>query len=341
MAEIGDIIQAGESIPYDVVGVLDCDGDDLVLNARGHWHHPNSADPATCGTYQCGIDPTEYTPLTVTAVREPAPAPARKLIGPPHAHLDAPCTDACYEPAEQPDLIAQVMEALGVDRPEDVVDWIGELNTAIVEIKGERNAIRAERDEARAEVERLKSQVNSEIEQADERAAWADRLAWAALKRTGVRETEEASGNNELWQLALDALAVRPDPLVLSLPEVPKGTVAVTFPDNDDFPARAERLPDGLWRIDDTVYTLADLFVLAMNKELTVVSAPPREPRTWPKLDIDGDLPARVQVGSLRFLRMTDAGTYRSESSGGLWNWWSLRGQGDVTEVFDEPGGAS
>lgn len=24
----------------------------------------------------------------------------RKLIGPAHAHLDAPCTDACYEPAE-------------------------------------------------------------------------------------------------------------------------------------------------------------------------------------------------------------------------------------------------
>lgn len=26
------------------------------------------------------------------------PAPERKLIGPPHAHLDAPCTEACYEP---------------------------------------------------------------------------------------------------------------------------------------------------------------------------------------------------------------------------------------------------
>ncbi len=27
------------------------------------------------------------------------PNPDRTLIGPPHAHLDAPCTDACYEPA--------------------------------------------------------------------------------------------------------------------------------------------------------------------------------------------------------------------------------------------------
>jgi hypothetical protein len=26
----------------------------------------------------------------------------RKLIGPPHAHYDAECTDACYEPAEEP-----------------------------------------------------------------------------------------------------------------------------------------------------------------------------------------------------------------------------------------------
>lgn len=47
-------------------------------------------------------------PIAITVVvfmqqDEPAKPASRKLIGPVHAHQDAPCTDACYEPAAKPE----------------------------------------------------------------------------------------------------------------------------------------------------------------------------------------------------------------------------------------------
>jgi hypothetical protein len=76
LAKVGDVIQPGEVVPDNVVGVLDCQDDDLVLNALGHWHSPSAADVETCRRdVPCGVEPiTDYAPLTVTAVREPEPA---------------------------------------------------------------------------------------------------------------------------------------------------------------------------------------------------------------------------------------------------------------------------
>jgi hypothetical protein len=217
------------------------------------------------------------------------------------------------------------------------------LGFACIEMRDDRPAA-----QLMAEVERLKLQVRDEIGQADEHAAWADRLAWAALKRTGVRETEEASGNEELWRLALDALTARPDPLVLSLPTVPPGTVAL------DGESGARFIPCGAvsWRganrlEDDPTYGLGELLDFAGPMSVVM-----REPRTWPKLDKEpDDISRTIEVeGHGRFVIAVrrpypdNNTTFIHEddaADGGLtWTLGRLRELGDVTEVFeDEPGG--
>jgi len=272
------------------------------------WHPDAEPDTGPDGDPLGCHQPGPWRPLLVGGARAPEVDDNRvpcehcgKLRA---ATNQGPFCVACrlkFGQQPQPDLIAQVMEALGVDRPEDVLSAIetirrvrdqnmacakdyrqqrdearaqlaryvdeggqplptdAELDFRIGEVTCERNEARAEverlkamlveighpvtdepaqgptlREEltqARAEVEqqasrflatvntlttqlhdnhieaeRLKAQIRSEIEQADAHAKWADRLAWAALQHTGTRETEEASGNNELWQLALDVL---------------------------------------------------------------------------------------------------------------------------------------
>jgi hypothetical protein len=58
--------------------------------------------------------------------------------------------------------------------------------------------------EAVVEVERLKAKVREETELQDEYAAWADRLANAAIERLNLPITEEA--HTELWEAALAGL---------------------------------------------------------------------------------------------------------------------------------------
>ena len=258
-SKIGDIIQAGESIPYDVVGVLDCDGDDLVLNARGHWHHPSSADPATCGgTYQCGIDPTEYTPLTVTAVREPEPAAepqptshtVRVTMGLNIEHRDGRAVFSTFEgeigSCEAQTFLDSVAEEFGV-----VIRSATEATS--VPLDGDRiialaRQQQAELDEARAEVERLKAELAAE--EAGRREDWTEHLT-----------------------------AARPDPLVLSLPEVPEGAVALVGKSTRVRYMREVTSPV-TWRIQGhrDALTLLEVFQDS-GPELEVEMAPPCEPR--------------------------------------------------------------
>lgn len=97
-------------------------------------------------------------------------------------------------------------------------------------------------------------------------------------------------------------------PLVLALPVVPDGTVALITADGTRFAAKGP----GWWQSDHRG-TMSFARLLAEGAPLTVEMAPPREPRTWPKLDgppeID-DLPAVVDLieperSPLRFVRTT------------------------------------
>jgi hypothetical protein len=338
------------------------DGDPLGCHKPGLWR-----PLLVCSTPA----PERCTTLSESGWRCPLPAGHEGLHT---VNYDEPPVDLrLYEarnghPYERPfqvaeprtDLIAQVMAELGVTNPAEVLDALGALLRLAAE--SEQNAEKlkrskelflvaarrgdkaeSERDEARAEVERQAEQIAKRLVDLERERDEAKRVAEDALAMVSAREAEEASGNNELWQLALDALAARPDPLVLSLPEVPEGTVAVTFPDNDDFPARAERLPGGLWRIEDTVYTLADLFVLAMNKELTVVSAPPREPRTWSRRPLVEDPPddlrtVRAGGGTGEVYRRDPDNPDRWISGRGVAERWELLREVDLTEVLDDQG---
>lgn len=79
-------------------------------------------------------------------------------------------------------------------------------------------------------------------------------------------------------------------PLVLTLPVVPDGAVALVGGKSG---ARWERTTYG-WKSGG--YHLTFPAVLDREGSVTVEMAPPREPRVWPKLDVEADLPAEVEV---------------------------------------------
>ncbi len=250
--------------------------------------------------------------------------------------------DPAPDQPSAPDFLAAVNKLTiardGMQRHRD------ELHVELVKTRGERENLRAE-------AERLETKVM--VVQAD-RDDYAARLKatdanWAkvAAERDEARaDFDRLASAHEAYVKAVQADAPQqPDPLVLSLPKAPKGATLVGKSGSRWTPYVGP--PNGIsepWRRDtpDGYETWAYGLVLQDDGPVRVEMAPPRVPRIWPKLD-DAELssaPARVRVGSLYFRRMTAAGTYRSETSGGLWSWWSLRGQADVTEVFDdEPGG--
>lgn len=124
-------------------------------------------------------------------------------------------------------------------------------------------------------------------------------------------------------------------PLVLALPEVPKGAIALIAEDDGTvrFVPAARDEYDTSWRneADDSVWDL--VFILQTYGSVTVMM---REPRIWPQIDQDelAGLPALVEVNGARFRRSGDA-SYIHELTGGIWGWWGLRGHGDVREVLD------
>lgn len=72
------------------------------------------------------------------------------------------------------------------------------------------NWLADERDKALAEVERLKANARAEGEISDSYAAWAERLAHAAIERLNAPLTDE--GGHEVWEVALAALTAKPAP---------------------------------------------------------------------------------------------------------------------------------
>ena len=196
---------------------------------------------------------------------------------------------------------------------------------------------------ARAETERLDIAVTQEIEARDENAEWADRLANAIAAHLGV-DIGEHSNANLPWQAALIALEdADAAPLVLSLPEVPPGTVALIGVETGRRWAR-----DGnVWTRPDDGSTVR--FARVLDEEFGSVRAemaPPREPRTWPKLDavpeID-DLPDMVEVSGWRWWRVTemDGTGSRYNRPGELFHrtLQQLRELGEVREVLDDKDG--
>jgi hypothetical protein len=139
-AELLDRIAA--LLPQQPVQARDETGLPLFIHTCGHVS-PESTPGIAEGEHHrfppCRT-PGPWRPVLIGGTR--APEPIGGHFGPDWRWVEG-------QSAEQPDLMAQVMAELGVDRPEDVLP----------QIRGFQGAVRvreAQRDEARAEVERLK-----------------------------------------------------------------------------------------------------------------------------------------------------------------------------------------
>lgn len=129
-----------------------------------------------------------------------------------------------------------------------------------------------------------------------------------------------------------------PTPLVLRLPEVPEGTVALI---GNSSGLRWTPYGHGGWQNNGNVDTdewaegtFAEVLAIEHPHGVTPEFAPPREPRTWPKLENSiSDLPDVIEVHL--------SGTWKRRAGSTLFEqgetWRTLaqlRELGDVTEVL-------
>jgi hypothetical protein len=312
------------------------------VQARDHkgrmlWLHecgavtPMKVDPTDKGCWNCAA-PGPWRPLLVGGT--PAPEGDREAYWQRRFHEEAARGDEAgqqiltlhRERNEARDFIAQVMEALGVDRPEDVLITIqkrAEAFRRVCDAADLRKRQRDERltldessrlarrfDEARAEVERLKAELTAEED--GRRQDWVEHLTPASA-----------------------------DPLVLSLPEVPMGAVIARTPDpGGGVPWRWTLVTSGP-HAGQWVTLNPGRYVwwwqLFEHGEVRVELAPPREPRTFPEPpDCPDDLNAVADRHGVVHRR--------AEGKPSLWGedrrfWSELLALGPLTEVFDEPSG--
>jgi hypothetical protein len=207
-------------------------------------------------------------------------------------------------------LLAQVMAELGVDRPEDVLGALAIIRTNRDQWLAQAKHYRKQRNEARRE--------NQEVREL---------LAVAELGVPSTRPPAE------------------PGPLRLTLPEVPRKGVTLVGSQGTRF------VPVGgaSWQAEvegGRCFGLGELLDLAAP---LTVEAPPRKPRTWPKLD---DAPP-----DLRAVRGASGRVYRPHDDGRDARWYYVDAahgklgfesfaeiayqDGPLTEVLDEPGATS
>jgi hypothetical protein len=167
-------------------------------------------------------------------------------------------------------------------------------------------------------------------------------------------ERDEARAEGENWKRRFEEQAARGDEdaqRILTLPKVPEGAVALVTNGSGDGTLRWRRGVDDTWVRDDQPYddeghTLYEL--LTYGDSVRVEMAPPREPRTWPKLDSAPD--------DLRLFKGASGRQYRRHALPSLDRWYHDADEeghedwrplaywqqidGPLTEVFDdEPGG--
>ncbi len=91
LAKVNEVIESGRWVPPNVLAVVDRNAEVWQRSSDVDFLRPHRSGRVTVSDLS-----RQEGPLRVVEV-EPQPAD-RKLIGPSRAHLDAPCTDACYEP---------------------------------------------------------------------------------------------------------------------------------------------------------------------------------------------------------------------------------------------------
>jgi hypothetical protein len=188
---------------------------------------------------------------------------------------------------QQPDLMAQVMAELGVDKPEDAPLAVKADRDALTALRAIRKELIRDRDEARAEVERLTESIESQIAAKE---SWIG--ATEKIKDVVTRPLCLLLGvhHNEAIVPAVERLkAAQPDPMVLRLPEVPEGTVLTGMDTGNRYLPRR----GGVWAIEYHEEECGDLHWVLRREDVRVELAPPREPRT----------PAEIWAGLSRIQR--------------------------------------
>jgi hypothetical protein len=198
-------------------------------------------------------------------------------------------------------------------------------------------------DEARGDYEAARAKLREVVAERDAARAEVERLKGVVERLKGVVEflNAEAERVTDALVKARAEAAAPSDPLVLSLPTVPDGAVALIGRSGRRFTRVDRDGPKDWWNAEEGRRSLVAL--LELEGSLTVVCAP----RTWPKLDgAPGDL-MRFKDASGKVWRRGDGGIR-------LWCWKDDSGvlhgfrtfaeiqhdDGPLTEVFDdEPGG--
>ena len=158
------------------------------------------------------------------------PAPERKLIGPPHAHLDAPCTDACYEPAPEGQAFpapphpyergpfavdgSQVCGICGSRRaaavhrqqPQPDPDPIAPEACSVAELRASHKRLWAERDEARAEVQQWRAAFGEDAARNAVRILGELREARAEVERLRAAAADGEHFDEDTLRKVYDAL---------------------------------------------------------------------------------------------------------------------------------------
>lgn len=246
---------------------------------------------------------------------------------PPYASTEALLRD----PESQPESdLLDLVRQYGAKR-EQVIDMLNlaDREELAKRFGGESDALLARIE---VEVQRLRAAARSVSTNATAAALLTE---LRSATEVGWWEYDEHGRDRALRlidQIARTQVAVQPDPLVLTLPQVPEGATLAGSS------GHRYVLRGGVW--DDEHGPWSGFLGAVLDRErpegVTVEMAPPREPRTWPALDGDdlADLPTLVEVDGTRYRRSGDA-AYIQERTGGIWGWWALRGRGDVREVFE------
>jgi hypothetical protein len=319
LAQVGDVIERGQTVAANVRSFTDEDGSQWWRNSIGHFHLDPDDDPATCrdNCLPTARFPDAYGPLKVVEV-DPEPQPAVGMCARCGERRPANGTDVCWR--------CERLSALGEGTatgdnqlapppqtardPGTFADCVRWLIAADLGQNADRRI-----DRMAAQHQELQARYDTVVSDRETLRASLNLRKERCRKEHGM--TTDESGRS-----------------VLCLPEVPEGAVALVGGESG-----TRWTADGQsrlwWRSEyGVVRRLHD--VLGAEGGVTVEFAPPREPRTWPKLEEIADWPEFVNVTdyagvSQRFNLF--AGRYRSDARQGYWTLHELRQLGDVTEA--------
>jgi hypothetical protein len=311
IARVGDVIEHGQPIPANVVRMRD------AQNSEGHtW--VRVPDSTTRWDYVFGRNPgkrqgalaerdlmSSWWPMTVVEVDpEPQPAEPERMSRCQVAQrcLKGMCepTDECpsdpvssgpgnREPDPREVADTHLMMTLGVDRLDGVIPAIESLladRKTLMLVESELGVTRPEdvvtslekRFNALVLARRARDEAVSRMQESERSTAALMVQLGQMYEDLGVETGVEALA-------AIERLKREPaesGPVVLSLPQVPPGAVALVDVISG---ARWRRDEDDRWEKEDREGFTLTLGEILQSGPVTVEFAPPREPRTWPKLD--------------------------------------------------------